>query len=405
MTDKRIVWMLVAMSAATFVVTASGSATAPFMPAIAADLSTDIPAVAHLFSVQALTWGTSALLFGMFSHRISRRTTLVVSVVLMGVIRMLFALSPNYAAAFTWQLLSGFCGGAFMGVVFATVSEHIPAGARGRALSWVITGQSLSLVIGVPIVTLLGALGGWRYALGIHGAFTVLIALAIRAATPADVVHPPHVQRARPPLSSLLQFRLLALMGAGTTERVCFATLAVYLPTLLQRAYGIALSQLAAALSLVALGSLAGNILGGRIADRTRSRRTVFAVTLSLTAVLAIPTLMWQPGLVPSVALGFVYSFVNATGRPSLMAVLSDMPNELRGTLFGLNITMASMGWLLAGSAGAALLAAGGFSALGIFCALTASIGATLAVASRTRAKIVAHAIDERHGASGRKAS
>ena len=183
MTDQRIMWMLIAMSAATFVVTASGSATAPFMPAIAADLATDIPAIAHLFSVQAITWGTSALLFGMFSHRIGRRTTLIVSVVLMGVLRVMFALSQSYPAAFAWQLLSGFCGGAFMGVVFAAVSDHIPAGTRGRALSWVITGQSLSLVVGVPIVTLLGTLGGWRYALGIHGACTILTAIvALRIA-------------------------------------------------------------------------------------------------------------------------------------------------------------------------------------------------------------------------------
>ena len=46
-------------------------------------------------------------------------------------------------------------------------------------MSWVITGQSLSLVVGVPIVTLLGTLGGWRYALGIHGAFTVLYLTAL----------------------------------------------------------------------------------------------------------------------------------------------------------------------------------------------------------------------------------
>jgi len=401
MTDRRIAWMLVAMSAATFVLTSSGSATAPFMPAIASDLGTDIPAVAHLFSVQALTWGGSALAFGMLSHRVRRRTTLVVSVVLMGVIRMLFALSQSYAAAFTWQLLSGFCGGAFMGVVFAAVSDHTPAGTRGRALSWIITGQSLSLVVGVPIVTLLGTLGGWRYALGIHGAVTVLIAIAVRAATPPDVAHPPHIDRARAPLSSLLQFKLIALMGAGTTERVCFATLAVYLPTFLQRAYGVALSQLALALGLVALGNLAGNIVGGRIADRTRTRRKVLAISLALTASLAMPTLMWQPGLAVSVALGFVYSFVNAAGRPSLMAVLSDMPSELRGALFGLNITMASLGWLLAGSVGATLLAAGGFSALGIFCAIMASIGAGLAAASRTRAKTPSGP-QQRHGTAGR---
>ena len=42
---------------ATFVVTSSGPGIAPFLALIAADLSTDLPAIAHLFSVQALVWG------------------------------------------------------------------------------------------------------------------------------------------------------------------------------------------------------------------------------------------------------------------------------------------------------------------------------------------------------------
>src|SRR5262252_2664499 len=143
LTDRRIAWMLVAMAAATFVVTSSGSATAPFMSNIAHDLHTEIPAIAHLFSVQALSWGSSALAFGMLAHHLGKRTTLVTSIVLMGVLRILFALSQSYSVAFIWQLLSGICGGAFMGVVFATVADHVPAGSRGRGLSWVITGQSL----------------------------------------------------------------------------------------------------------------------------------------------------------------------------------------------------------------------------------------------------------------------
>ena len=55
-----------------------------------------------------------------------------------------------------------------MGTVFATVSDHVPRAQRGRALGWVITGQSLSLAVGVPLVTLLGALGGWRIAIASH---------------------------------------------------------------------------------------------------------------------------------------------------------------------------------------------------------------------------------------------
>lgn len=382
MTESRITWMLVALCAANFTVTSSGSAMAPFLQAIADDLATSLPAVAHLFALQAIAWGAAALVAGAFSVRLGRRSVLVASLLLMGATRAGFVWSPSYSVALTWQLLSGLCGGAFMGTVFAAVSDHVPAGMRGRALSWVITGQSLSLVLGVPLVTLLGTLGGWREALAVHAAVTMLTAIAVGWSTPPDP--PPHADthHARLPLDALLRPKLLALLAAGTAERVCFATLAIYLPTFLQRAYGISFGPLALALAVVALGNLAGNLIGGRVADRARSRATVFALTLLLTAALAVPTLMWKPGLALSMALGFAYCFVNASGRPVLMATLADMPNEVRSALFGLNVTTASIGWLLAGSAGAWLIASGGFVGLGAFCAGMALLGATLALAS-----------------------
>ena len=80
--------------------------------------------------------------------------------------------------------------------------------------------------------------------------------------------------------------------------------------------------------------------------------------------------------------LGFAYSRVNAAGRPSLLATLSEVPSELRGALFGINVTMASLGWLLAGSLGGWLIATGGFTAVGVFCAAMAVAGACLALVS-----------------------
>ncbi|MCW5622135.1 MAG: MFS transporter, partial [Burkholderiales bacterium] len=156
--DARTAWLLSVLSLATFVVTSSGSITAPFLQAIAADLSTDLSAVAHLFSVQAVSWGIASLVAGSASDRLGRRAILVAAVVLLGATRLGFAWSDSYAAAMVWQVISGIGGGAFMGTVFAAVSDNVPAGVRGRALSWIITGQSLSLVLGVPIVTLLGTL-------------------------------------------------------------------------------------------------------------------------------------------------------------------------------------------------------------------------------------------------------
>jgi len=100
---------------------------------------------------------------------------------------------------------------------------------------------------------------------------------------------------------------------------------------------------------------------------------------------VALPLLTWHPGLAVSVAMGFVYSLVNAAGRPSLMATLAEVPSEIRSALFGLNITMASLGWLMAGSVGGTLIAAGGFAGLGMFAAGVAALGCSLALLSAAK--------------------
>ena len=113
------------------------------------------------------------------------RHLLVAAVLTLGTARLGFALSHGYTAALMWQLLAGFGGGGFMGTVFATVSDHVSVAQRGRALGWVITGQSLALVVGVPLVTLLGAFGGWRVAIATQASTALLAAAAVWLAVPA----------------------------------------------------------------------------------------------------------------------------------------------------------------------------------------------------------------------------
>lgn len=385
MSDRHMMAMLIALCTATFFVTSAGASTAPFINLITRDLATTLPAVAHLFSIQALAWGIASLVAGMVSARFGQRAILVGGILLIGVMRLGFATADTYTAAVVWQILSGIGGGAFMGIVYAAVSEHATPDIRGRAMSWVITGQSLSLVLGVPLVTLLGAFSGWRGAVATHGVLVLMSAIAVRLATPPDPPAIPHSERPNIPYATLLKPKLVALLVAGTTERMCFAVIAIFLPAYLQFAYDTTLGGLALVLALVAVGNLIGNMVGGRIADRTRSKARVFAIGSALTAVVALPLLAWHPGLAVSVALGFVFSFVNAAGRPSLMATLAEVPAELRSALFGLNVTMASMGWLLAGSVGGWLIATRGFAGLGAFSTLVAALGCGLALFSAAK--------------------
>jgi len=139
------------------------------------------------------------------------------------------------------------------------------------------------------------------------------------------------------------------------------------------------------ALALVALGNLAGNLLGGPLADRVGDRPLAFAVSSVVTGGLALPLLLWQPGLAGSIGLGFAYTLANAVGRPSLMAALSEVPAGVRGAVLGLNTTTQSVGWLGAGALRGWLIAQWGFGALAYFGALAGVLGAGFGIVAAGR--------------------
>ena len=374
--------LLTTLCATTFLVASAGTGIAPFLLDMTRDLDADLAAVATLVSVLSVAWGVMSLTAGAASDRVGRRPILTGAVLTLAGARLGLGLAGSYGAAVTWQLLSGIGGGAFMGTVFAAVSDHVPPAQRGRALGWVITGQSLSLVFGVPLLTLVGAVWGWRGAMATQGVATLAMARGVWLVVPRAPRGPAAEARSAISVVRLLEPRVLALLGAGTMERSCYAAMAVYLATYLLTSYGVSLRQLAVALALVALGNLAGNLLGGQVADRFPARPLAFAVSSVATGILALPLMLWQPGVAVSIALGFAYSLANALGRPSLLAALAEVSSEARGAILGLNITTGSIGWLGATALGGWLVTRHGFGSLGVFCASTAVMGAALAVGS-----------------------
>ena len=371
-----------ALCLATFWVTGSGTAITPFLLDMARDLQADLAAVANLVSASSVTWGATSLVAGAASDRLGRKPILLAGLLIVVLSVVGTAVSESYGWVAAWRLIGGMGGGAFMGTVFATVSDQFPSAERGRALGWIITGQSLSLVMGVPLLTFIGAFGGWRGALAAQGLATLAAMLALWVVVPR--VRARRTERPVPVRSvvKLLGPKVLALLGAGTMERVCYACVVVFLPTYLLATYGVSLQSLAIGLALVSLGNLAGNFLGGHLTDRVPNRAFLFAASLAVTAVLALPLLLWQPGVELSIIFGFAYTVVNAIGRPAVLAAVSEVSSEARGALMGLNVTFSSFGWLGASALGGWLITGSGFGALGLLAAATGLAGAILATLS-----------------------
>jgi MFS transporter, DHA1 family, inner membrane transport protein len=304
---------------------------------------------------------------------------MIAAMLVLALTRVGFSFASSYWVATAWHVVGAFAGGAFLGAVFACVSDHVPAKLRGRALGWVITGQSISMVIGVPLLAYISSFAGWRGAFRVHAGMAIVSLLSIIWFVPPDAKQQQIIGRERASFKSIANPKLLVLLGAGTMERICFAAIAIYLATFFQQTYALSFAKLAWVLMLAAIGNLLGNLLGGQLADRFSRRMLLFAVSLILTGTLVIPLLAWPGALATSVILGFGYSFCNALGRPSFVAALSEVPSEVRGAVLGFNITMASIGWLIAASGGAQILLFFGFVGLGIFAAAAALGGVALA--------------------------
>jgi DHA1 family inner membrane transport protein len=376
---------LAALTSGVFLATSSGIAIAPFLLAMARDLEADLALVGTLVALSSIPWGLISLVAGAASDRLGRRPILLFGLLVLGASRLLLALAPSYSVAVVAQLIGGVGGGAYTTVIFALVSDHVPSAERGRALGAVLNGQSLSFVFGVPLVTLIATWVDWRGAIGLQGVAMLALLVPLWVSVPrgrsggGDGPPKPGALRAA------LNRRLLGLLGCSAMERTCFVAIAVYLATYLIDTYAVSFIGLAVALALVAAGNLIGNLLGGPLADRVPDRPLAFAASSLATGALALPLMLWQPGLAGSVALGFAYTLANAVGRPSLMAALSEVPAGVRGAVLGLNTTTQSIGWLGAGALGGWLIARWGFEALAVFSALAGFVGAGFGLVAAAR--------------------
>ena len=381
--------LLVAAGLGTFAVTSGGSVRAPFLIDMARDLDVTLTMIANLFGITSVSWGVTSFLAGTWSDRWSRRPFLIGGPLALMAALGAVANSDSFFWVTVWVVVAGGCSGVFTGVSLAEVSMRVAARQRSRALGWVMSGQSLTLLVGVPLAAWVGAGIGWR---GVHLCVAVLALVAAGAMfattmrTAASAAKLPGPAARPPSLKRALSATVIRLLASVVAERICFGVTAVYYATYLQLTHALSLEAVALPLAVFALGNILGTLGGGQLGDRFRDRRLTFALAMFASAGSALALYSWHPSIRATVALGFVYAFCNALARPPLMASLADVPADVRGTVMGLNSTVASIGWLTAAAGGGWMLSTVGFQGFGPFVAVLAIVGALLALTGRRAA-------------------
>ncbi|MGK7890446.1 MAG: MFS transporter [Leptolyngbyaceae cyanobacterium] len=306
-----------------------------------------------------------AAIFGYVGDRVSRRTELFISVILMAIPTFLLGLLPDYhqigiAAPIILiglRLVQGLSvGGEFTGSV-TYVAETAPQTRRGFTASFANVGSTAGLLLGLGIITLMthvlpdASLKAWGWRLPfLLGGILGLVGLYIRSNLPDSDLSQQHHEAEDNTVSWLGALRqslapmLQAMCYTGGYGATCYITM-VYLPTYLNQFTSVSLSH-ALAINAVALAVQLGLIpLMGWLSDTTLRRRSWLLIATVSMALFSLPGfwLLFQdiPAKVWIVQIGFGILLVPLLAiSPAMMVEL--FPTETRLTAYSLSFNIGA---------------------------------------------------------------
>ena len=245
------------------------------------------PQAGTVISAYALGVVVGAPLLTVWTSRWRRRTLLMVLMALFTVGNVSAAFAPTLEALVAARFLAGIPHGAYFGVASLVAASLAGEGKHARAVAQVLLGLSVANVIGVPVATWLGDAAGWEsafIAVGVIGALTVV---AILVVVPEPQGAP--VVRAREELAALARPQVLATLVAAVGFGGMFA-IYTYIQWTMVDVAGIDRAWMPAVLAIYGLGMVAGNVLGGIIADRNLDGGlvTITAIMVGILALFAV---------------------------------------------------------------------------------------------------------------------
>lgn len=336
------------------------------MPNVAADLGVSEPQVGHVISAYALGVVVGAPLLALLGARLPRRILLLLLMGCFALGNFASALAPGYEPLLMFRFIAGLPHGAYFGIAMLVAASMAPPHKRAKAVSRVLAGLTVAILIGNPLATWLGQFMSWRYAFALVGIIAITTIAMVAIFLPAD----PNEQRSSPKgeLRAFNRAPIWLAMGIGSIGFAgMFCVFSYMAPTLLHVTQ-VGPGWIPLAMGVFGAGCIVGNSAGGWLFDRLRLRAVAWILAWSTLVLLVFPFAahsLWT--ILPAIfAIGTMIALGPAlqthlmdvaTGAQTLAAASNhaafNLANALGPWLGGLAIS-AGMSWTVTGYIGAA---------------------------------------------------
>lgn len=294
---------------------------------------------------------------------------------------------PSFELVAVSRFLAGLPHGAYFGIGALVAADVLGPGKRAQGVAFVLTGLTIANVVGVPLGTFLGQQFGWRAAFLVVAAIFATATIAIALTVPHHAGEPSRTLRAELRVFGIGQ--VWFALGIGAIGFGGFFAVYSYVATLVTEVAGSPQWAVPIVLVVAGVGMTAGNLVGGRFADRDLRRSLIGGlVALALVQVLLALTAGW---IVTVGVFVFLVGFFSAALSPTIQTRLMDVAGDNQSIAAALNHSALNMGNALGAALGGAVIAAGlGYVApvwVGVVLALGGLVVAAASFVAEERAR------------------
>ncbi|WP_017593166.1 MFS transporter [Nocardiopsis potens] len=349
------------------------------LPEVAEAFGVSIPTAGYMISGYALGVVVGAPVLAAAGARLDRKHLLIGLMAAFTLGNLASALAPTFEALLAARFLTALPHGTFFGIGAVVAASLVPATKRAQAVSLMIAGLTVANIVGVPLGTAVSHAFGWRstYLLvTLVGAATLL---ALIAWVPSQ--KPKAGASVRAELGALRRGQVWLALAVGAVGFGGMFASYSYISPMMTEVAGFGPGAVTLILAVYGVGMTAGNLVGGRAADRALMP-TMYACMAAIAVVLLLLHAV-APYKAPAVAVVFLLGFAGSALIPSLqmrlMNAAADAPS-LAAALnhAALNTANAAGAWL-----GGLVIAAGyGYTAPNVLGAGLAVVGLGLALLS-----------------------
>jgi predicted MFS family arabinose efflux permease len=176
--EKKFPWLyLIIMSSVTFLGILSELVPSGILTQMSEGLNVSYSSIGLLVSVYAIASAVGTIPLITLTMPINRKKLLTILMIIFGVSNLIIAFSSSYYIIAAARLVGGIAAGVLWPMVSAYAMRLVPSHLHGRAIAITMSGSTLGLGIGLPIMTTIGTELGWRIEFGVLSAVIFIIAI------------------------------------------------------------------------------------------------------------------------------------------------------------------------------------------------------------------------------------